>query len=278
MKHLKSSLTNLKPLTKDIFVVEHRPAENGRGVVVLITKGGSIDVLPKGSNAKANIHAGIGGAASMCPDGRMIFTDANTNGVFFLSSVGEVEEIIPGTNSSDSGNKIYYADFSISPVQPQLILALREAHNAQDEVVDTIAIIDTATRTSRVVVEGADFYSHPRFSPDGKNICWTQWSHPDMPWTGSQLYVADWVDGRAINRFLVAGISLKSAVCQPRWSLDGMLWFVDEPYGIWQLHRYNLTSRTVEYMQIEGYEEVEMGKAEWSPGKSVSPPFLLERN
>ena len=233
-----------------------------------------MDVLPKEFNAKAKIHACIGGAASMCPDGRMIFTDANTNGVFFLSPSGEVEEIVPSSGST----KIYYADFSISPVQPELILAIQQIHGEHGEVVDTIAVINTKTKTSRVVVEGADFYSHPRFSPDGKNICWTQWNHPDMPWTGSQLYVADWADGEVTKKTHVAGKSLESAVCQPRWSPDGILWFVDEPDGIWQLHRYDLASKTVEYVHIKGYENFEMGKAEWSPGKSVSCSLSLEES
>ena len=246
-----------------MYVVENRPVENGRGVIVRVNGKENVDVLPKEFNARAKVHTYGGSAASMCPDGRIIFADANTNGVFFLSSGGEVEEIIPGSKTI----KIHYADFSISPTQPELVLAVQELYREHGEVVDSIAIIDTVTQTSRVVVEGADFYSNPRFSPDGKKVCWTQWDHPDMPWTGSQVYVADWAGGEAINRTHVAGTSLQSAVCQPRFSPDGMLWFVDEPDGIWQLYRYNLARKTVEYVHIEGYEKYEMGKAEWLLGK-----------
>ena len=246
-----------------MYVVENRPAENGRGVIVRVHEKESVDVLPQEFNARARIHTYGGSAASMCADGRIIFVDANTNGVFFLSSGGEVEEIIPGSKTSE----ILYADFSISPVQTEMVLAIQELHREHGEVVDTVVIVNTVTKTTRVVVEGADFYSNPRFSPDGKKVCWTQWDHPDMPWTGSQVYVADWADGEAINKTYVAGKSLQSAVCQPRFSPDGMLWFVDEPDGIWQLYRYNLASKTVEYVHIQGYEEYEMGKAEWLLGK-----------
>jgi len=220
-------------------------------------------VLPREFNARAKVHTYGGSAASMCPDGRIVFTDANTNGVFFLSPDGEVEAVILGSGTT----RVHYAGFSISPIQPQLILAIRELHRGHGEVVNSIVVINTDTKTSKVVIEGADFYSHPRFSPDAKNICWTQWNHPDMPWTGSQVYVAHWADGEATNKTYVAGKSLASTVCQPRWSPDGKLWFVDEPEGIWQFYRYDLASKTVEYVHIKGYEEFEMGKAEWILGK-----------
>ncbi|KAF3481895.1 uncharacterized protein GIQ15_04654 [Arthroderma uncinatum] len=255
----------VNPKTNDVYVVENRPAEDGRGVIVRVNGEASVDVLPKEFNVRAKIHTYGGGAASMYPDGRIIFTDANSAGVFFLSPDGDVEEILTGSEAS----KIYYGDFNSSPAHPGLILAIQELHREDGEVVNTIAAIDIKTRTSKVIVEGADFYSHPKFSPDGKNISWMQWDHPNMPWTGSQAYVADWAEGKVINAVHVAGKSLTSSVCQPRWSPDGALWFVDEPEGIWQVYRYPLASKTVEYVHIKGYEKVEMGKAEWFLGTST---------
>lgn len=243
--------------------MENRPSENGRGVIIHISAKESVDILPKKFNVRAKIHTYGGGAASMCPDGRIIFTDANTTGVFFLSESGEVEEIIPGSK----GPETHYSDFSISAVQPDLILAVREVHQQHGEAIDSIVVINTNTKAISVVVQGADFYSHPKFSPDGKHISWTQWNHPDMPWTGSQVHVADWVNEEIINDTHIAGKSLQSAVCQPKWGPDGKLWFVDEPEGIWQFYRYDLTSKHTELVHIAGYENVEMGKAEWFLGK-----------
>lgn len=244
-------------------MVESRPAENGRSVIVRLTGDQSEDVLPPAFNATAKINTYGGGATAMCPDGRIVFTDYNTNGVFFLASDGTVTEILPGSTSP----KVHYADFDTSYVQAGRILAVQEVHCDDGKVLDSIVVIETMTKTARVVVDGADFYSHPRFSIGGTNISWTQWNHPDMPWTGSELYVAAWTqDGHVADARHVAGKSLASAVCQPRWSADGKLLFVDEPEGMWQLYRYDPATGIVEYIHLKGYEEVEMGKAEWFLG------------
>ena len=50
---------------------------------------------------------------------------------------------------------------------------------------------DRRARPRGSLVTGPDFVSDPRISPDGARLCWLQWSHPDMPWDGTELCVAD---------------------------------------------------------------------------------------
>ena len=42
-----------------------------------------------------------------------------------------------------------------------------------------------------VLVQGSDFYAAPRLSPDGSKLLWLAWDHPNMPWNGTTLYLAD---------------------------------------------------------------------------------------
>jgi dipeptidyl aminopeptidase/acylaminoacyl peptidase len=99
-------------------------------------------------------------------------------------------------------------------------------------------------------VSGPDFVSDPRLSPDGSRLCWLQWHHPDMPWDGAELCVADveWSDigPRLGVPAIVAGrphlgpggTSDGESVFQPRWHADGSLWFVSDRTGWWNLYRW----------------------------------------
>jgi len=67
-----------------------------------------------------------------------------------------------------------YADGVVSSDGNRLI-SIREDHTqAGREAVNTIVSIDlSGDRGQRVLVEGADFYSNPRLSPDGSKIAFT---------------------------------------------------------------------------------------------------------
>lgn len=51
-------------------------------------------------------------------------------------------------------------------------------------------------------------YSTPIIDPTGKYLCWMQWSHPNMPWDESYIYVGQLSsDGSQIlSTLLIAGI------------------------------------------------------------------------
>ena len=84
---------------------------------------------------------------------------------------------------------------------------------------------------------GSDFYAAPRLSPDGSQLAWLSWMHPRMPWQGTELWLADiGSDGMPVDARLVAG-GADEAICQPEWSPNGVLHFVSDRSGWWNLYR-----------------------------------------
>lgn len=62
------------------------------------------------------------------------------------------------------------------------------------DVVTTLVTVNiekkTVTPLVTGAVTGANFYSSPKISPDGKHISFVQWFHPDMPWEGGETVIA----------------------------------------------------------------------------------------
>lgn len=208
------------------------------------------------------MHEYGGAAATLSSDGDLIFTDANTNGVFALSPTGEVSEILAGDPN------LRYANFDVHPTNNNLIVAIQEDHTAPllVDAVNTLVMIDSRTKKAEIVVQGADFYSQAKFSPDGKKLSWLQWSHPDMPWTGAEVHVADWEGGKLGKAVKVAGKALEESVSMPKWHVDNTLLFTSDRTGFWQMYRYDPKSGETEYLRFEGYEDAEMGCREFGLG------------
>jgi dipeptidyl aminopeptidase/acylaminoacyl peptidase len=168
---------------------------------------------------------------------------------------------------------VRFADFGPHPTDSSLALAVQEDHR-DEEVQNRVVVVDGKTREARVVIQGADFYSHPKFSPDGQRVSWVQWVHPDMPWTGSELYVAEWKDGAVGERRKIAGKAREECVVQPKWLFDGSLMFVGDKTGFWQVYRIDTETEKVEHLAIEGFEDADLGGREVILGLYVVPQFL----
>lgn len=90
----------------------------------------------------------------------------------------------------------------------------------------------------KVLVSGNDFYSSPRLSPDGTQLAWITWNHPQMPWDGTELWMARVnADGSLSRPHKLVG-NVKESVCQPRWSPEGTLHFISDATGWWNLYRW----------------------------------------
>ena len=189
----------------------------------------------------------------MAPDGSLVFSDFSTGTVFRFKSSTDVQPLV------EENKAFRYADFY--PVDSNYVLAVKEDHTnpLPKDVVNTVILIDGKNKTTTTVLEGADFYSHPKFSPDGKWLSWIQWNHPDMPWTGTELYIAEWTHGKIGKPRLVAGKAVTEAAGQPKWHSYGGLMFTSDKTGYYQLYMFDPSSFEVRKVEVKGFEDADLG-------------------
>ena len=245
----------------DIYWLEGRPHEGGRNVLVRRRDDGSAtDVVPEGFNVRSRAHE-YGGGAYVVDRGNVYFSNFADQRIYHVAASDDGGKPVPLTPEG----KWFYADSVIDPRRPRLV-CVREDHSGAGEAVNTLVSIPLrGGTTGEVVVAGHDFYSTPRFSPDGSQLSWLAWRHPNMPWDGTELWIADVAaDGAFLNARLVAG-SDDESIYQPGWGPDGHLHFVSDRDGWWKLYRSDHSDRFDEVLRNPP-AEAEFGRPQWGFG------------
>ncbi|KAJ5575989.1 CAZyme family CE10 [Penicillium sp. DV-2018c] len=249
-----------------VYVTECRPKEEGRGCIVDYSGLVPRDILPTNYDAGTKVHE-YGGASMIAFNGYIVFTDRKTQDLHRLDpSRGQVEQI----TKTDAALRYACtsATGSLKANKPGWLLAIEEDHTKPlpSEVRNRLVAVNLQTKEIVNVASGDDFYSAAQFSPDGSRICWTQWSHPDMPWTGARLYVAKWNNGEVADVHLVAGAPEKVSVSQPRWGVDNTLYFTSDVSGYWQLYRCRIDTLQPQRIVLRGLEDVDFSQPDWRLG------------
>ena len=213
----------------DVYWIEQRPSEDGRAVVVRRDAGGAIaDMTPPGHSARSRVHE-YGGGAFAVRDGAHWFCNETDLRVWAVEPGAEPRPLTtPGAAR--------YADFTVDAGHARLICVC-EDHGGEGEPENFLASISFAGGAARLQ-GGHDFYAAPRLSPDGAQLAWICWDHPNMPWDGTELWLADIAhDGALENACRIAGGPGES-IFQPEWSPGGALHFVSDRTGWWNLYRW----------------------------------------
>jgi dipeptidyl aminopeptidase/acylaminoacyl peptidase len=216
---------------EDVYWIEMRPSEGGRNVIVRrSTDGEIVDITPPGYNARNTVHE-YGGGAMMVNRGTVLFSNFDDQKLY-MQSPGKAPKPL------SAGSDMRFADGVIDPDRG-ILFCIREDHSGNGEAVNTLVKVDMGNGgMGEVIVEGNDFYAAPRLSPDGCKLAWITWNHPDMPWHGTELWVADVnADGSLGSRSLIAG-GKEESILRPEWSPSNDLYFVSDVTGWCNLYRW----------------------------------------
>ena len=241
----------------NVYWLETRPQEEGRSVIIRLSPDGPItDCTPEGFNARTRVHE-YGGGAYLVDNDVIYFSNFKDQRLYRKEIGGEPIPITPSEN-------LRFADGVLDQERSRLII-VREDHTVEGEPINSIVSLDLNQATpGTILASGYDFYSSPRISPNASQLAWLCWNHPNMPWDGTELWVADILkDGSLGDMKQVAG-GAEECIFQPEWSPEGILYFSSDRSGWWNLFR--LKDNDIEAVtNIEG----EFGKPQWVFGESI---------
>jgi len=144
---------------------------------------------------------------------------------------------------------------------------LAYVHTYED--VDCIAVTDVEGKHwPQRLGEGRDFYMQPAWHPDGGRLAWIEWDHPNMPWDGTELKLADlaFPEGGlpvASSARVIAG-GKAAAIFQPGFSQGGRsVLYVSDETGFGHLFGHDLgTGEAAQLTEDEG----DFGEPAWMQG------------
>lgn len=220
----------------DIFWVESRPSEGGRQVLMAAPLDGSgapRELTGADFSVRTQVHE-YGGRCYAVRGDMVVFSNWADQRVWRTDRQGRDPRPLTSEPPAPRGHR--YADPEIDPTG-RWVVCVRERH-ADGTVVNDLVAVPTDGADVAVLTSGHDFYAAPRLSPAGDRLAWISWDQPAMPWDATTLDVAPF-DPSGAQPVLgpsrpVAG-GPDESVTQPRWSLDGVLHYVSDKWGWWNL-------------------------------------------
>jgi dipeptidyl aminopeptidase/acylaminoacyl peptidase len=246
----------------DIYWLAGRAAEAGRNTLLRFHGAATEELTPAPFNVRTRVHEYGGGAYAV--DGEVVYFSHFKDNCVYRINAGD-DDIVPVAVTQ--AGKQRFADFVVDRARGRLI-GVRELHGDDEHAqpINTICAIGLSDGVETVLAQGADFYSSPRLSPDGASLAWLSWDHPRMPWQGTTLWLAEVrADGTLAEPVRIAGGEDES-VCQPEWSPDGLLHFVSDRSGWWNLYRLCRDRKRTEGLCPM---EAEFASPHWTFGNSM---------
>ena len=238
-------------LGSDIFWSEGRPQEQGRNVLVWRSADRRIaDLTPAPLNVRSRVHEYGGGAFTLGRKAGFFVNDADQQ--IWRIRAGEA----PHALTAAPGMR--HADIEIDATHKRLI-CVREDHTGGGEAVNTLIAVSLANGTQQVLANGHDFFSTPRVSPDGRCLAWLSWDHPNMPWDGTTLWLAEVLADGALGAARAIAGGAAESIYQPSWSPRGELHFVSDRSGWWNLYRWR-----ADEVQALHPTDAEFGQPQWA--------------
>lgn len=221
--------------------IEGRPEEKGRMVIVK-EEDNPVDVIPQEFAART-LAQEYGGGAFAVDKSVVVFSNYKDQRLY-KQTIGTGGPPVPLTPDYGAPN-VSYADGVFDPHFDRYVTVMEDRRKDSLNPTTTIAAINLSgsdVHEPKVLISGNDFYAFPRIDQNKKRIAWIEWSHPNMPWDKSELWVGYFAEsGDLTKRVCIAGGNrlLIESPSEPKWSPKGELFFVtDRASGFWNIYKW----------------------------------------
>ena len=252
-----SSLMWSQAMGDDLWWDEVRPSEAGRTLVVSRQHG---DILKSPWSAKSQVHE-YGGLSwlGIVLQGQAIlaFVNKADQRIYITEPMGEPQALSP---ESPTGQSHRYIDMIAVGDE---IWCIREVHKEGRVERDLVALSlnRKGVGSLRIFEASSHFYAQPRLSADGRYLSWIAWEHPQMPWDGTELRVAEVSNGQLRNVRVLAG-DVQTSCLSPEWGPHNELYFICDKSGWWNLWQVDLRGQLTHLIE----EASEWGFPLWQLG------------
>ena len=199
-----------------------------------VQNGEAAEATPSDFNCRTRVHEYGGGA--FFADGPTLYASSFADQRLYRIEPGKDPVGITPEPEVPAG--LRYADGRLSPDRSR-ITCVRERHDTDGAVVNELVELSPDGETApRVIASGRDFYAAPRPNSDGSKLAWLEWDQPNMPWDGTELWMAAiGADGSLQKPEKIAG-GVDESIFQPEWGAADSLHFVSDRSGWWNLYRW----------------------------------------
>lgn len=258
------SLGGLRVCDSHLYWLEGRPQEGGRNVLCRLSidndtaasvAASKEEVTPKTTNVRTRVHEYGGAAVTYGSDANHIYvSEFATQQLCHLVVDGDDDNKAAEALTPDD-NRFRFADGSMQRGNNGVMYCVREDHAKPEpiNVVNEVVAVDLASNKDKVkdakmtvLATGNDFYAAPRISPDGTQVAYITWDHPNMPWDATELRVttiankddAKTSSSQTKDHKLVAGTDGDTSILQPIWHpTSGDLYYLSDESGYYNLYR-----------------------------------------
>ena len=242
----------------DIYLLESRPEEAGRVVLLRRTPDGVATDMAPGLNVRTRVHE-YGGGAYTVSGGCLVFSEFVDNRLMLKRTPHEA----PAALVSDPS--LRFADLELDLERDRVIAVLEDQRESAIGARNVLCAVSLANGAITDLASGHDFYSDPRLSPDGRQLAWVSWDFPQMPWDGTDLWVAPILDDGSLGEAVHVAGGTRESVVQPRWAPDGSLVFISDRSDWFNLYRWRAGSADA---QALAPMEAEFAGPQWVFGLS----------